>query len=311
MRLVVPGGSGFIGRNLLRNAPKSWDILAIYNKSTDFPAFVNQLGLSNVRTARCDLADHKETALIAKENGQFDACVFLAANGDPTYSIADPVADLKSTTLTFLNFIKLFRVKRLVYLSSGAVYDGLKGPVSPTGELKPSLPYSISHLACENYLRILSKMGQPAEYVVLRFFGAFGPYEPHRKIYTRMINAFYFENKDVFEVRGDGENFIDAMYVDDAVRGLLKTVVGSVKNTTIDFCSGRRLTINQLVGKAARIFGKENVEIIHEGKTVEHIEFWASPDEMEKCFHFKPKISLEEGFSRLVKFLEGEKMRDA
>lgn len=311
MRLVVPGASGFIGRNLLIKTPKSWNTLAIYNKSTDFPEFIKEHGLSNIQIAKCDLTDEKETASLAKKAGEFDACVFLAANGDPACSLKDPLADLKSTTFTLLNFLKLFKVQRLVYLSSGAVYDGLKGPVSPTSGLKPLLPYAISHFACENYLQAFSKTEKPAEYVVLRFFGAFGSHEPARKIYTRLINTFYFENKDVFKIRGDGRNFIDAMYVDDAVEGILKTIQSNEKNLTVDFCSGKRLTINQLVRKAARIFRKKNIKIIHEGGTAEYIRFWASPAEMEKRFHFKSQISLEEGFSRLVKFLESRKKRCA
>lgn len=307
MRLVVPGASGFVGRNLVLKAPKDWEILSIYNSSTDFPAFVRENELSKVEVAQCDLSDREAVAALAREVGEFDVCVFLAANGDPTFSIDYPYNDLLSSTLTLLNFIEFFKFKKIVYLSSGAVYEGLKGLVSPASSLNPSLPYSISHLASEGYIRFLAKRKKQADYVILRFFGAFGPYEPPRKIYSRLVKTFYLDNESEFKVRGNGENYIDAMYIDDAVEGIINVIKSSEKNLTVDFCSGGRMTINQLVKEAVRVFGRENVKIVHEGETAEYIEFWASPEAFTKTFQFEPKVELDEGLRRLAEFLKEQR----
>lgn len=304
MKIVVPGASGFFGRNLLLQAPGDWDILAVYNRQVDFPEFVERRGLKNVTPLKLDLTDADATERSLDQLGPFDAAVFLAANGNPTLSLADPAGDLKSTVLTFLNFIQACQPRRLVYLSSGAVYDGLKGEVSPDSSINPALPYAISHLACEQYLKAFAGRGQPAEYVILRFFGAFGPYEPSRKIYTRLVNAFYFNKSADFTIRGDGQNLIDAMFVDDAVRGILKVLVSDVKNETVDFLSGQPMTIEELVNEAARVFGRTTVSISRQGATVEPIAFRASPSGMADLFDWRPKVNLEEGLKRLAAFLE-------
>ena len=124
----------------------------------------------------------------------------------------------------------------MIFFSSGAVYDGLTGLVSPESKLNPKLPYAISKLASEQYIQFFAKKGQIENYIILRFFGAFGPYEPERKIYTKLVRAFALEGKDEFVVRGDGKNLIDAMYVDDTIDGILKVMASSEKNKIVDFC---------------------------------------------------------------------------
>ena len=100
------------------------------------------------------------------------------------------------------------------------------------------LPYAISKLASEQYVRFFAeRRGQPSSYVNVRFFGAYGPYEPDRKITTRWLLALAAGQRE-FMLRGDGQNLIDFMYVNDAVDGLLKLVERPGERLTVDFASG-------------------------------------------------------------------------
>ena len=88
----------------------------------------------------------------------------------------------ESNTVALVTFLEHCSVNHLVYLSSGAVYDGLVGAVSPETPCSPRLPYAISKLAAEQYVRFFSeRRHRPASYINVRFFGAYGPYEPARK----------------------------------------------------------------------------------------------------------------------------------
>jgi nucleoside-diphosphate-sugar epimerase len=303
-RLIIPGASGFIGRNLVLAAPRDWEVVALYHSSQDFPVWIEREELEHVVAVRCNLTDETTVRELAHRIGaHFDACVFLAANGDPAYSVEHPFQDLQATVVTLLHFLTHFKIGKLIYFSSGAVYDGLQGAVSPVVTVSPRLPYAITNWACEHYVRGFAYRGQIDQYINLRFFGAYGPYEPPRKIYTKLVQRFAFERQPRFTIRGDGRNYIDAMYVKDTVRGILATLRGDEGNLTVDFCSGKPLTIDELVRTAAHAFGITDLEIEHVGQVPEYINFYVSGDTMAQLFNFRPQVPLEKGLQRLAEFL--------
>lgn len=308
MKGLVTGASGFIGKNFILNTTKNIEIVAIYNQSTDFLQFIERNNLKHVVPVQCNLLSEKEIIKnISHRYNKFDFCLYLAANGDPSISVKNPVFDLDSNVTSLINVIKNTKSNRFIYLSSGAVYDGLKGLVNPEVQLNPKLPYAISKMASEQYIKFFNKHGMIDEYVILRFFGAYGPYEPPRKIYTKLIKNFYLKKNNEFTIRGNGKNFIDAMYIEDAVKGITKVIMSDKQNLTVDFCSGTPLTINELVKKVARIFGIQTVKINKIGETAEYIEFYSSPAKMKQLFDFEPKMSLKRGLEKFVRFLEKEK----
>ena len=306
MRVIVTGASGFIGRNVLLRAPRDWEIVAVGHRSPGLEAFVAAQGLSHVRVVRCDLTDAAAVRALAAEAGRTDAALYLAANGDPAASAEHPRWDLESNTLAPVTFLEHCPVDHLVYLSSGAVYDGLVGAVSPASPVDPRLPYAISKLASEHYVRFFSERRHaPRSYINVRFFGAYGPYEPARKITTRWLLALAAGQRE-FTLRGNGENLIDFMHVDDAVDGMLRLVRAVGTSATVDFASGAPVTINAIVQSMARALDID-VTVRHEGRTEEYIQFRSVDRAMHDRFGFAPSISFEDGLRRLAAFFEQER----
>jgi nucleoside-diphosphate-sugar epimerase len=305
MRLVVTGASGFIGRNVLLRAPRHWDIVAVAHRTPGLEAFVADHQLSNVRVVRCDLTDAAAVQALAAESGRVDAALYLAANGDPAVSAERPRWDLESNTVALVTFLEHCPVEHLVYLSSGAVYDGLTGPVSPATPAAPRLPYAISKLASEHYVRFFSERRRtPLSYINVRFFGAYGPYEPARKITTRWLLALAAGQRE-FTLRGNGENLIDFMYVDDAVDGMLRLVQAAGTSTTVDFASGAPVSVNAVVQAMARTLGVD-VSVRHQGVTEEYIQFHSIDRSMNDRFGFAPAITFEDGLRRLHRQLRAQ-----
>src|SRR5262249_34044617 len=161
----------------------------------------------------------------------------------------------------------------------GAVYDRQAGLVSRSTPAEPALPYAISKLAAERYVRFFAEHGAVGHYLIVRFFGAYGPYEPKRKIYTRLVEAFAIRREKSFRVRGDGKNLIDAMFVSDAATAIVRMLRSDHWDTTVDLCTGSPLSIDELVCAAAKTFGVRGATIDHVGIVPEYIKFWASPNE--------------------------------
>ena len=204
LKVLVTGASGFIGHNVLLRTPREWEVVAIYNHTPGLDEFVRRHQLANVRVVRCDLTQADAVAAFARSDGAFDACLYLAANGDPARSAERPAWDLQLNTLALVTCLEHVRVGHFVYISSGAVYDGLSGPVTPETPVAPLLPYAISKLASEHYLRAFAERRRTVgSFINVRFFGAYGPYEPDRKITTRWIRGLMSGQRE-FQIRTIG-----------------------------------------------------------------------------------------------------------
>jgi nucleoside-diphosphate-sugar epimerase len=303
MNVVVTGASGFIGHNVLLRAPKDWNIFAVYRGTSDLDAFVKQHGLTNVRPVKCDLMSASDVSALARMIGKKpDAMLYLAANGDPALSAKRPRWDLELNTIAFVNTLEQCPADHVVYVSSGAVYDGLHGAVTPATPVTPKLPYAIAKLASEQYLQFFcERRGTVASYVNVRFFGAYGPYEPARKITTKWLQALARGERE-FVIRGDGNNLIDFMHVDDAVDGFLALVKAKGERLTVDFASGTPVSINDIVSTMAATLGVE-VTVKHDGTVAEYIEFRSADTTMRDRFGIAPTISFADGLKRLSAFL--------
>jgi nucleoside-diphosphate-sugar epimerase len=305
VKLLLTGASGFIGRNVLLRAPRSWHVVAVYHATGDLPDFVERHGLAHVTAVRCDLSDRAAVTALARQTGDVDATLYLAANGDPAASAERPSWDLESNTLAPVLVLEHVRMRRMVYLSSGAVYDGLHGDVTPATPVSPLLPYAISKLASERYVAFFAERRRALEsYANIRFFGAYGPYEAPRKITTRWLRGI-MEGQRQFTIRGNGQNLIDFMYVDDAVEAMLRVVEAFDYSGTLDLACGAPVTIDQVVSAMAQACDV-TVAVSHQGDVPEYIEFRSADATMRERFGLVPQTPFDEGVRRLRRFLMSE-----
>lgn len=311
MRLLITGAAGFLGRNALLTIPPSWQVVALYRPgNTDFLLFLKVHQLHHVQPVAADLTNmYQVEQAMSRVGRHFDSCLALASNTSIPDSIEQPVQDVTTNVIGLLHILQCCSIDHLVYLSSGAVYIGLSGLVGPMSAVSPTLPYAISKLAAEQYIRAFAYHHQtPTRATIIRFFGAYGPYEPARKLYTKLVRQFAFERNPHFTVIGDGENYIDAMYIDDAMRALLAVLATPPSEGVrcIDLGVGKGEKVNQIVKRAAHTFGLEPV-ITHEGHTAEYIRFVIDPETFASLYQFTPTISLEIGLKRLATHLEQER----
>ncbi len=305
MRVLLTGASGFIGQNVLLRAPRDWQLFAVYHNTPGLEAFVARHALTHVTPVRCDLTDPANVRALVAQTGTVDACLYLAANGDPTKSFERPAWDLQLNTLALVTLLEQLRAGHFVYVSSGAVYDRLVGEVTPQTAVAPRLPYAISKLASEHYLRgFVERNKTIGSHVNVRFFGAYGPYEPLRKITTKWLRAVMGGQRE-FPVVGNGENLIDFMYVDDAVDGFLRLTAAAGFNGTIDFASGTPVSVNDVIRMMGRVL-EADVTLVHKGHTEEYIQFRSADRTMRDRFNFAPVVSFENGIRRLHEFLRDE-----
>jgi len=303
MRILIAGASGFIGKNFIKSAHKEWEIWGIYRSNSSFPDFAHDY--DNVTAVKCDLSNISDVQSVSsKIPGCFDVIIFVWGNSDIALSIQDPIMDLKSNYISLINLFSCIKTHKFIFMSSGTVYMGHTGGVNPDVTLSPNSPYGINKLACELYIRFLTEKTERIKgYVNIRFFGAYGPMEPSRKIFTNLIKVFCMENKNEYMVSGDGKNYIDAMHIDDLMEALKNIILSNSVNVTVDLCYGRPITIEALVREIADILGVNNLQLSFQGESREPITFFASPERFQRFFGFKANIPLESGMLRFKDYL--------
>ncbi|MBL7056538.1 NAD(P)-dependent oxidoreductase [Candidatus Woesearchaeota archaeon] len=301
MKVLIVGVSGFIGKNFIELCPKDIEVTGIYNSSKDIKNFVKEKKL-NVKLHKCNLRDEKEVKKLTKTIGnKFDKCIFLAGNVNVPLSKEDPGEDLEATTGILINFLQNFSIKKFIYMSTAGVYDGIKGKATINSPLSPTVPYCISKLLAEQYVKFYSSINKIENYVILRFGGAFGKYS-ERKYMSKLVKEIK-NNKEEIKIYGTGKNMINVMYVKDTVQALIKCLESKKANLTCNLCQ-ENMTIRESVENTARALNKKvKIKLIPKVKGQKYITFFYASD-FNKIFNFKPEFSFEEGIIDFAELVE-------
>jgi len=227
--LIVTGGAGFIGSNLVHelNAHGLTDILVVDNLA-NAKKFVNLHGARFV-----DYMDKREFRRAIAENalggGRIEAILHQGACSN---TLEDDGVYMMDNNFQYTKEVLGFATRQgvpLVFASTAAVY-GLSGPGHFTPTLENERPlnvYGFSKLAFDHYLRNqLALNAVPTTVVGLRYFNVYGPREQHKGRMASVIHHFTKQMKETGKLRmfsssggyGDGEQRRDFVYVRDLAR---------------------------------------------------------------------------------------------
>jgi UDP-glucose 4-epimerase len=222
MKCFVTGGAGFIGSHLVDRLIAEGNFVTVFdNLSSGRKEFVEQhFDNDRFRLIEEDLLDLEK---IKKALAGHDVVFHLAANPDARLGINNTELDLKQETVVTYNVLEAMRVnkvKRIVFASSGTIYG--ETPIIPLpenyGPLFPISLYGAGKLACEALISAFCNMfGMQAW--IFRFANIVGDRATHGVIYD-FINKLK-QNPFQLEVLGDGSQRKPYLYVDDCVDGML------------------------------------------------------------------------------------------
>jgi ADP-L-glycero-D-manno-heptose 6-epimerase len=219
--IVVTGGAGFIGSNLLQalNAEGETEILVVDRLGENF---------RNLRDLRfCDFMEPKEFRQVV-EHGGFPSPSAIYHQGACADTTCSDGHYMMENNFSFSKALLRFALERkipLVYASSASVYGaGQASQPIPANE-RPLNLYALSKLAFDNHVRSLVP-GANSTVVGLRYFNVYGPRERHKDRMASMVYQLYrqinesgcarlFEGTDGYR---DGEQRRDFVFVGDIVR---------------------------------------------------------------------------------------------
>jgi UDP-glucuronate 4-epimerase len=252
-RVLVTGGAGFIGSNLIRSmlAQGGYYVYCIDN----FDAFyAKERKESNIKDFLCNDCFHLIQDDIRNINdhtelGSIDAIIHLAAKAGVRPSIQDPFLYQSVNvggTQALLEFARKREIKQFLFASSSSVY-GLSpnAPWNENEQVFPISPYACTKHSAEMLGHAYSHLYK-IRFIALRFFTVYGPAQrPDLAIYK------FFDcmlHKRPIPVFGDGESARDYTYINDVVKAIIAAIDYCGSNfEIINIGNNRTITLNNLI----------------------------------------------------------------
>jgi UDP-glucose 4-epimerase len=304
-RVLVTGGAGFIGSNLIPELlKKGYAVVALDNLCSG--NLENLRGVLNNPDFTFISGDIRDSVVLKKAFRGVNGVVHLAALIDVVSSVTDPAAtnDVNvSGTLKVLQEAASCKVERFVFASSTAVYGDTKTlPITEETSLDPLSPYAASKVAGEAYCRaFMHSYGFST--VILRFFNVYGPRNENSP-YSGVITKFLRQalKDEALNIFGDGEQTRDFIHVKDVVAALVLALeTDRVGGETFNVCTGVPTSINMLV-EALQFVTARDLRIVNSPARLGEIRFsHGDPAKAKKILQFRPNVSLQEGLKLLLK----------
>jgi UDP-glucose 4-epimerase len=240
MHVLVTGGAGFIGSNLVDQLlDDGHTVTAVDNLSTGLPEFLNEANSRpGFEFVEMDLLD--ETARLREVVRSADAVFHLAANADVRYGWGEPERDLRQNVVVTHNVLEAMRVtgvRRLLFASTASVYG--ETTVIPTPEECPfpvqTSLYGASKLAAEGLIQAYAE-GEGFCSTILRFVSVLGARYTHGHVidFVRSLRA----EPTVLTILGDGTQRKSYLEVTDSVAAMTLLLesdrVGEAFNLGVD-----------------------------------------------------------------------------
>src|SRR5207248_10667638 len=217
-RVLVTGGGGFIGSNLVRGLLERGDeVRVLDNFSTGNRA--NLEGLE-VEVVEGELRSYERVHAAIRG---VEVVYHLGALGSVPRSVQDPLTSNAVNVEGTLNVLLAARdegVRRVVFSSSTSVYGTSRElPTVESTPPDPISPYGVAKLAAERYCVSFSRVYHSLEAVVLRYFNVFGPRQSPHSQYAAAVPLFVaaIDQGEPVTIYGDGEQSRDFTYVANVV----------------------------------------------------------------------------------------------
>ncbi|HSX57846.1 MAG TPA: NAD-dependent epimerase/dehydratase family protein [Candidatus Saccharimonadales bacterium] len=270
MRLVVTGGAGFIGSQLVDNLlQQNHEVFALDNLSWGKKAFLkHNLKNPKFKFIKLDLLDSKKLERNLPSN--VDTVFHLAANSDIARGAENPDLDFKNTTQITFNLLQAMRQKKIkkIFFTSGS---GVYGDVGDTltdesfGPLLPISMYGATKLSAEGMISSFVNLFEMQAFI-LRPANIIGPRATHGVIFD-FINRLKANPKKL-RVSGNGSQSKSYLYVGDVIEAINLVWQKSKKPINLfNISSDSFITVKEIAEMVVEEMGLEKAEIIYSGES--------------------------------------------
>ncbi len=298
-RSIITGGAGFIGSNLTDHLVRiGHKVIVLDNFVSGKKSNLSHHRKKDVKIIKIDISKSKN---LDKYFKGVHYVFHFAALAQIIPSIKNPKKYFKNNvigTLKVVEAAKKAKIKKLVYAASSSCYGiPKKLPTSEKDKIDLNNPYAVTKFIGEEIIMRYGLMFKMPN-ISFRFFNVYGPRLNISGQYSAVIGNFLSQTKNnkALTIVGDGKQTRDFIHVDDIAKACVKVIKSKCINKVYNLGSGKKTSINTL----AKIFnGKKKFIPNRLGEAKNSL---ADISKFKKDVNWHPKISLEKGIKKLIKY---------
>lgn len=300
MKVLVTGGCGFLGRNIILHLlmcghrVRCMDVVHL--------PFVDELGIEFV------LGDITAEKMVNMAVDGMDAIVHLACNVVPKTSNMNPLCDVETNlcgTLRLLDAATKYQVKRFVFLSSGGTVYGVPKyvPISEDHQTYPNCSYGITKLAIENYLRLYTRESGLST-CSLRLSNPYGAFQRVQSAQGAVaVFCYKVLKNETIDIWGDGTVVRDFIYIQDVVEAIENALLKNEALGEINVGSGSGTSINDLLNTIEIVTNKKTNRNYLPSRNFDVPVNVLDVTKAKNLLGWSPKTSLLDGMRETVQWI--------
>jgi len=305
-KIIVTGGLGFIGSNLIDLLiKKNFSVINIdkISYSSNFYNLKEYNNSNKYKFIKCNIGDNKFKKILFKYK---PICVFnLAAETHVDRSIDNPEHFIQSNIVDVYKLLEYFKdysqkfSSKLIHISTDEVYgDILKGRTSEKYPYNPSSPYAASKAASDHLVQSYVRTYKiPA--IITNCSNNYGPKQHPEKLIPKLI--YNILNNKPLPIYGKGLNSREWIFVKDHCEALIKIFKKGKIGNFYNIGSNKNLTNLKVckhlisVAKKNSILGnKVKINFIKD-RPGHDIRYALNSNKIKKELNWKPRINFKEG----------------
>jgi UDP-glucose 4-epimerase len=302
VQVVVTGGAGFIGSNLVEAlVAEGHEVRVIDDLSTGYSQYIDP-------AADAVIGDVADEELVRRAMEGAEVVFHQAALRAVQRSVDRPLATDRANTHGTLTVLKASAdagVRRLIYASSSSVYGGAEQlPTPESAPAWPRSPYAVSKLAGEHYCRVFAEL-YGVETVSLRYFNVYGPRQRPDSQYAAVIPLFIAALRAGQDpiVHGDGHQSRDFTFIDDAVAANVSAAgapASACSGKAYNVAGGAAYSLRDLLAGLERVLDVEARPAHTDPRPGDVRHTRADIEAARRDLEHQPRVAFEEGLRRTV-----------
>jgi UDP-glucose 4-epimerase len=302
MKILVTGGAGFIGSNVVdAYIEAGHEVAVLDNLSTGKKENLNP----QAKFYEVDLRDKNLVNIVAEFSP--DIINHHAAQIDVRKSVSDPIYNAEVNDIGVLNLLEAAvknKAKKFIFSSTGgAIYGEVakKGGADENHAQEPISPYAITKRTTELYLHAYH-VNRGLNYTVLRYGNVFGPrQDPLGEAGVIAIFCGKMLKGEPPTIFGDGNQLRDYCYVGDVADANL-LVLDKGENQIFNVGTGKGTSVNDLFSRLKEVMKFEKEAIYAPARTGELFRSVLNCKKIKKELDWKAKTSIKKGLKLTLKW---------